>query len=164
MSMAEALEQVRSAIAVVRQGTSPDVDRIYNLKMAHNQSFTVTIFGMVATDGARRDCRQVMNLYSKYGLPLGDVKPIAHDLLAGQEDMFRRRYGLTDTAALVGTVSAALQSSGDVEEWTTLLRATSEYLTYLGHAIATRIPWHELSVAFEGVRAVHAGYYDRLVQ
>jgi hypothetical protein len=163
MSTAEALEQVRRATGVVRQGTSPDVDRIYNLKMAHNQSFTVTMFGMVGTDGARRDCRLVMSLYSKYGLPLGDVKPIARDLFAGQEDMFRRRYGLTDTAALVGMVSAALQASDDVEEWSALLRATVEYLTYLGHAIATRIPWHELSVAFEGVRTVHEGYYDRLV-
>ncbi len=164
MTTAEVLDQVSAATEVIWQGTSPDVERMYNRKMAHNQSFTVMIFGQNAVDGTRKDCRHLVALLRRYGIPLADVKRIGRDLLAADADMFQRRYGLVDTAALIRNLSEALEASDDSEEWATALLRTADYLYYLSHAIAVHIPWHELSVAFEGVRAINVGLNDRLVR
>jgi hypothetical protein len=162
MSVAKLTEQLRTATTVVREGTSPDVERIYHRKMANDQALTVTIFGMGAVDGLRRDCSLLLNLRTRYQCSTTQAQQVAADLLAGHADTLRRRYGLSDTAELVLLYAAAIQANDDVADWTLLQREMNDYLHYLSHAIAVHIPWHELSVAFEGARVVNAGYERQL--
>jgi hypothetical protein len=164
MSAAKVVEQLRAATRVVREGTSPDVERIYHRRMANDQALTVTIFGMAAVDGLRRDCNLLLGLRTRYQLSTTQARQVAADLLAGHADTLRRRYGLSDTAELVLTYAAAIQTTDEVEAWTLLQREMNDYLHYLSHAIAVHIPWHELSVAFEGARVVNVGYDRRLTR
>lgn len=161
MSAAQLVEQLRAATIVVREGTSPDVERIYHRKMANDQSLTVTVFGMGAVDGLRRDCALLLALRTRYQLSTEQARHVVRDVLAEHADTLRRRYALSDTAEMVLEYARALDTVDDLETWTSLRREMNEYLHYLSHAIAVHVPWHELAVAFEGARVVNAGYNRR---
>jgi len=161
VSAAKLVEQLRAATIVVREGTSPDVERIYHRKMANDQSLTVTVFGMAAVDGLRRDCTLMLALRTRYELSTDQARHVARDVLADHADTLRRRYALSDTAEMVLEYARALDTIDDLETWTSLKREMNDYLHYLSHAIAVHIPWHELAVAFEGARIVNAGYNRR---
>ncbi len=166
--MANALETVLKRISTmtdaVRGNTlTSDLQRIYNRKMANDQSFTVMIFGMAQMQKLHADVRLLMQMVETYGLALSDVKKVAEGMLTGHEGILRKRYELTDAADLVREAKAALLAVENKEDWSRLLTQMYLYANDVTHALAVLIPWHELAVAFEGSRTVNPAYAQRLV-
>ncbi len=166
--MANALETVLKRISTmtdaVRGNTlTSDLQRIYNSKMANDQSFTVVIFGMAQMQKLHADVRLLAQMVETHGLALSDVKKVAESMLTGHEGTLRKRYELTDAADLVREAKAALLAVESKADWSRLLMQLSLYAHNVSHALAVLLPWHELAVAFEGSRTVNRAYAQRLV-
>jgi hypothetical protein len=166
--MATALESLLKRISTMTsavRGTAltPDLQRIYVSKMANDQSFTVVMFGMAQMQKLHADLRLLMQMVENHGLAIPDVKKVAESLLNGHENALRKRYDLTDAADLVRDAKVALLGVSSKEDWSGLLAPLSVFAHNVSHALAVLLPWHELSVAFEGARTVNRAYAERMV-
>lgn len=163
-SLETVLEHIAAETNAVKGDTrAPDLQRIYNRRLANNQAFTVMIFGMAAMQKLHADVRLLMQMVESHGLAIADVKKVAGALLTSHESILRKRYELTDAADLVKEARTALLEIEKSQDWNRLLTELFTYSNYVTNAIAVLIPWHELSVAFEGARTVSQGYGARLV-
>ena len=146
--MANALETVLKRISTmtgaVRGNTlTPDLQRIYNSKMANDQSFTVVMFGMAQMQKLHADTRLLIQMVENHGLTIPDVKKVAESLLNGQEAMLRKRYDLTDSADLVRDAKAALLSVETREDWNLIKELGCDYAQ--GYYCAKPMPGKDLA-------------------
>jgi hypothetical protein len=157
-------EDLNQALLSVSRGIAPDVERLLGRRGAHGQGFTPTLFGLFEV----ADCRQAVDLVSsllnteKY--PKGMINELGAPLLARHIDTLERRYGMIDSARYVTLAYSLIHADAPKSDVLEVMDLLNDYFNFLHFLIALEIPWHELSVAFEGARTVNAALADRMFQ
>jgi hypothetical protein len=148
-TLADLLKELATAKEIVRVGNAEDVIRVKNLVGAMGQSFTTTIFAFQQASTIKSDILFVTGLASRYKEPW--VATVAGEILRSQVKTLNTRYALKDTAALMAK-AADVAVGLDSDQIITLFRSLQEYYTFLIRRIRDFLPFHELSIAFEGYR------------
>lgn len=143
------LSDLAAASEEMRMGEPEDVRQLRRLPGAMGQSLTITMFGFQATDAMKSNINFLLRMVAKYDEPW--VPTMASELLASPAKTYAKRYQLTNSAALLERAAAiAAELSGD--ELTSFLRRVLEYFNFLSRQLRSLLPFHELSVTFEGYR------------
>jgi hypothetical protein len=155
----EFVEDVRAEKAAVRAGESEDLDRLAERKGAMNQGLGVHQFAFNDAGSTYEDAKLFRRIVSGdgYDLPLTDVREVAADTFAGRVSGFRR-YHLDNAADLLERLAEVVVEVDDSDDFDELIKETYEYMIHLQYRIATRLPFHELGVVFEGYKLVEEDY------
>ncbi|MDX1429068.1 MAG: hypothetical protein R3282_02220 [Rhodothermales bacterium] len=143
------MKEIRDASETMRAGEPEDITRLRRLPGAMGQSLTITMFGFQEANAIKSNVNFLLRMADKYDEPW--VSVVASELLAAPVKALGKRYQMTDTAALLERASrVAAGVSG--EELVSLLRRLLEYSNFLSRRLRDLLPFHELSVTFEGYR------------
>lgn len=141
------LAEIAKAMEMTRIGESPDVVAVQSLVGAMGQSFTTTLFAFQQVSALKSDVGFLMSLCRQHEEPW--VRTVSSMLLARPVKTLRTRYALNMTADL--HVKAAAAAAGAApSELLQMLRGLFEYYNFLVRGIRDLLPFHELSVVFEG--------------
>lgn len=158
--MLTGLTELTEAVDAAERGDIADIARLRAQRGAHNQGFTVTIFAMFEIGRCLEAVRAAVGALAKAdGKP---NEPATVAFVRAHVGVTRRRYGLEDTARYLELLADALEADS-LDDARAAAGLLGDYLNFLQFLIAVDIPWHELGVAFEGVRTVGTAYADRMV-
>jgi len=155
------IDDLEAESRAIRSEESEDLDRMRECKGAMNQGMSVHLIALNSIASAHADTNLFQRMVSSDGfdLPVEEVAGIAGDAFLDRVEGFRERYCLENVAALLERLPDALDSVSDEKTFIDLVRKLRAYLNHLQFQIAARIPFHELSVAFEGRRVIDEEYY-----
>jgi hypothetical protein len=156
------LAAVETALQSAKNGKAADIERLRDRKGANGQGFTITMFAMTEVSRCSELIGMVRGLLTKKEYTWDQVKDLSLGLLKRHADTLDRRYALSDAAMFMTSLADAVDI-GDKAEIERLSRTLGSYLGYLNFLIAVEIPWHVLSVAFEGARTLKKALADQMI-
>ncbi len=134
-----------------------DLGRVDSLVGAMGQSFTTTIFAFQQVSTVKSDVAFLLKFAGgNENVSIEVARLVASNLLANPVNTLRKRYKLVDTADLFEKASQLAGGAASKDELVTILRSLLEYLDFLARRIRVRLPFHELSVVFEGMKRLAA--------
>jgi hypothetical protein len=143
------LSDLAIASEAMRMGEPEDIRQLRRLPGAMGQSLTITMFSFQQAEGMKSNLNFLLKLADKHDEPW--VSTVTGELLASPIKTFGKRYQLTNSAALLERAAGlAVGLSGD--EMIPFLRRLLEYFNFLSRQLRSLLPFHELSVTFEGYR------------
>lgn len=162
MTVETVAEDLRRLIDDAVVGVSSDLEAVVERQGPYHQRFTP----LIAAWSELAVCSSVVGLAAKYladeGLDDATAVRLAHDLVGQRSKTLEVRYRMPDSARIMRAVSELLVAPMQREEGRAVVRLLQDYLHFVHHLIRTRVPWHELSVAYEGALAVKAAWSDWL--
>jgi hypothetical protein len=160
--MAVAELELADAVASAMTGQIPDIARLREQRGANNQGFTVTMFAMAEAGRCLEALRLLIARIDGWPADEPFADPDATRFLSAHQAILDRRYGLIDAARYLRRLGEAIET-GDLADVHAQSLLMLNYMNYLQFLIAVEIPWHELGVAFEGVRTINGALQDRMV-
>lgn len=143
------LADLATASETMRAGDPADVQRLRRLPGAMGQSLTITVFGFQEANTIKSNINFLLKFAEKHDEPW--VGTVVSEMLASPARTVGRRYALTDTASLLERAAKIAPGlSGDA--MVNLLRRLLEYFNFTSRRLRDLLPFHELSVTFEGHR------------
>jgi hypothetical protein len=143
------LADLAPASETMRAGDPQDIQRLRRLPGAMGQSLTITVFGFQEANTIKSNLNFLLKLVDRHDEPW--VGTVVSEMLASPARTVGKRYALSDTAALLER-AAKLAPGLAGEEMVTLLRRLLEYFNFTSRRLRDLLPFHELSVTFEGHR------------
>lgn len=143
------LEDTAAASEIMRAGDPEDIRKLRKLAGAMGQSLTITMFGFQEANAIKSNVNFLLRIAAKHKEPW--VATVVSEMLASPVGTLSKRYHLTDTATLLDRAAKIAQHL-ERDDLITLLRRLLEYSNFLGRRLRGLLPFHELSVTFEGYR------------
>ena len=145
------LTELAEAKEAARQGTLSDIAAVKGLVGAMGQSFTTTLFALQQVNTLKSDVDFLMSLVRTCDEPW--VRTVMSALLRRPLRTLRNRYHLHRTADLHEKASDLIPAlTGD--QLLNLTRGLVEYHNFLSRSLRMLLPFYELSLVFEGHRAL----------
>lgn len=147
-----------TAMTALNEERAEDLRRLDGLMGAMGQSFTTSVFGFFQINALKDTIGTFLDLAVDARLAPDAFRLVFGEIAGKQRGALTRRYKLLDTAGFLGTIDGFIQTSDDRQGWRQVLVHFFEYLSFLNRRLRDRLPFHELSVAFEGAKRVNAEY------
>lgn len=143
------MKDLAAASETMRAGDPEDIARLRRLPGAMGQSLTITMFGFQEANTIKSNVNFLLRMLDKHEEPW--VSTVTSELLAASVKALGKRYQMSDSAVLLERASVV---AGEVsgEELLALVRRLLEYTNFLSRRLRDLLPFHELSVTFEGYR------------
>jgi hypothetical protein len=132
------------------QGRSPDVTQLLGRSGPYDQAFTPLIAAWAEFSVCSSVVGTAVKLLKDTALDDATALRLAADAAGGRAKTLEVRYGMADTAGVMREVSEFVRDAQDRVQATDRARLLHEYVHFVHHLIRTKLPWHELSVAYEG--------------
>jgi hypothetical protein len=147
----------------IRTGAADDIERVKHKRPPNGNRLVVMIGAVVETRATHRDTLFVRELLTaeRYGLGLNAMKSIAVSRCEGQLPAYRKRFDLTRTAELLETLVEIVPNIDSDEAFLSVMKATQVYIQFLRGHFYSQIPWHDLSVTYEGRMVVDELYENQ---
>jgi hypothetical protein len=144
----------------IRAGEAEDVERVKNKRPPNGNRLVVMLGAVVETRTTHRDTLFVRELLTEnqYDLDLDAVKPIAVSRFEGQIPTYRNRFDLTPTAESLEELVEIVPDIDSDEAFLSVMKATQVYIQFLRGHFYSQVPWHDLSVTYEGRMVVDELY------
>lgn len=153
------IDTLEKSIQSIRTGGCDDIDEMLKLKGPFDQGFTPLIAAWAEMSVCSSLVRMAQRCISD-GADRETAVSAAGMLIGARANTLRERYHMADGASLMSAVAACVQASTDLSEVESAMSLLLEYIHFAQHEIRSRIPWHELSVAYEGAVRVKANWGD----
>ncbi|WP_436934061.1 hypothetical protein [Halovenus marina] len=144
----------------IRAGEAEDIERVKHKRPPNGNRLVVMVGAVVETRTTHRDTLFVRELLTadQYDLDLSAVKPIAVSRFEGQISTYRNRFDLTRTAELLEELVEMVPDIDSDEAFLSVMKATQVYIQFLRGHFYSQVPWHDLSVTYEGRMVVDELY------
>jgi hypothetical protein len=144
----------------IRAGDAQDIERVKDKRPPNGNRLVVMLGAVVETRATHRDTLFVRELLTsdKHDLDLGAVKSIAVSRFEGQIPTYRNRFDLTRTAELLEELVEMVPEINSDEAFLSVMKATQVYIQFLRGHFYSQVPWHDLSVTYEGRMVVDELY------
>lgn len=143
------LADLAPASETMRAGDPQDIARLRRLPGAMGQSLTITMFGFQEANTIKSNLNMLLKLVDKHDEPW--VGQVVSTMLASPVRALGKRYALSDSAALMER-AAKLAPELSGPDMVNFLRRLLEYFNFTSRRLRDLLPFHELSVTFEGHR------------
>lgn len=143
-------------------GRSPDVSQLLLRTGPYDQAFTPLIAAWAEMSVCSSLVGTGVRLLTDTALDDSSALRLAADAAGGRARTLDVRYGMIDTAEVMQGVSEFVSAAQARDEAADRTRLLLEYVHFVHHLIRTKLPWHELSVAYEGAVKIKSAWSDWL--
>lgn len=162
MTTESKLSNLESLIEECVQGRSSDVDQLLKRKGPYNQVFTPLIAAWSELAVCQFSVDTALRLLRDESLDEATALRLAEASVGRRLKTLEVRYGMAECVGAIRGTLDVMSTERNVASAREAVEALRDYLHFIHHLIRTRVPWHELSVAYEGAVVVKKAWSDWL--